>query len=547
MKFVALLAVVSTIVAALKPQAFHAYKGGAITFEQYLKDQNVEGSSLRTAAAASLGPESLPTISGFYKQQVDHFGNQKGINGSSYFNQLYYVQDAFYKPGGPIFFYIAGEGPADDYSLRGGSFSLISHLMPRYNGMAVTLEHRFYGAGADPKNPGRSVPTADLSPESLKLLTANQAIEDMASFITDFPSLFPEKKIPADTKWITIGGSYPGSLSAWMRQQHPELVYAAHASSAPVQLQLDFWRYSYAVDEGLKFWADITFKNGQACVNGWTRAMKVFDTTLTSILKNPTALKEFKKKFWLSQLVDINDFTSYVGQEFGGTVQYYPQSEKVGSVTKLEYVCNPNSTFVNPKASDADLLAALQAFSIAKLTATGITGDDDPTLKDYNSVPITDYSYSNNALIWFHQACNEFGYAQTAQPLKGGLIEGWSAYSQFINVNQYEWWCQKTGLSKKSAAKEINANNQYYGGLFVSNPNILWVNGQYDPWHWLSNFKSAPSPADQDVLVYKNATHCMDLWGPLDTTKYYPRVTPEYENEFFGKLFAVYDKWIHGK
>lgn len=44
-------------------------------------------------------------------------------------------------------------------------------------------------------------------------------------------------------KWITIGGSYSGALSAWFRNKYPHLTVGAIASSAVVQTIEDFRQY----------------------------------------------------------------------------------------------------------------------------------------------------------------------------------------------------------------------------------------------------------------------------------------------------------------
>ncbi|KAJ3023305.1 UNVERIFIED_CONTAM: hypothetical protein HDU68_008669 [Siphonaria sp. JEL0065] len=545
-KFLTVFALLQTATSAIHLPAA-GQKGGALNIQDELNAaENVNFKSASVPYNGVIAPAGLPTKRGFYKQTVDHFGNQQGVNGT-WFNQEYYIQDSYYKPGGPVLFWIAGESPNDDGWIKGGKGSIISYLMPRYNALVVTLEHRFYGAGDDASNPGRSVPTADLSPESLKLLSANQAIEDNAQFITDFPLLFPEYKLDHNTKWITIGGSYPGSLSAWMRQQHPELVYAAHASSAPVKLELDFWRYSYAIDQGIKFFGDVRQNNGAKCADGWTRAVHLFDNAIAKVEKDPVALKAFKSQFWLSQVENIGDFASAVTTAQAGSVQYGPNSGKVNGRPWVDWVCGGKDfpAFIDPKSSDAELLKQFTEFWLVIIQNYGITSDSDPQVGEwFNTAPITDWSIENaSGALWYYQSCNEFGYGQTAQPLKG---ESWSAYSQYNNVKYFEWGCKNTGLDPNPSAQQIEETDSYYGGLWNYQSNIL--PGQYDPWHWLSNYKSVPNPNTQSTVLYANATHCNDLWGPLNVTVPNPRipVSQAYVDNLFDKIFAVYDKWIHG-
>ena len=42
---------------------------------------------------------------------------------------------------------------------------------------------------------------------------------------------------------MTFGGSYPGSLSAWMRLRFPHLVSGSVSSSGPLFAKLDFSEY----------------------------------------------------------------------------------------------------------------------------------------------------------------------------------------------------------------------------------------------------------------------------------------------------------------
>jgi Serine carboxypeptidase S28 len=68
------------------------------------------------------------------------------------------------------------------------------------------VEHRFYGD---------SQPFADWSTANLKYLNSTQALADLKNFIVTTDAQLVEKYGGKPRKWVTIGGSYPGALSAW--------------------------------------------------------------------------------------------------------------------------------------------------------------------------------------------------------------------------------------------------------------------------------------------------------------------------------------------
>ena len=94
--------------------------------------------------------------------------------------------------------------------------------------LVITDFHRFYG---------KSIPTKNMSLESLKFLSSRQALQDTAHFISRMSEIYSIKK------WIVFGCSYAGSLSAWMRLKYPHLVLGSISSSGPLFAKLDFSEY----------------------------------------------------------------------------------------------------------------------------------------------------------------------------------------------------------------------------------------------------------------------------------------------------------------
>ena len=62
-----------------------------------------------------------------------------------------------------------------------------------------------------------------------------QAVNDVADFIDSMT-----KEHIFTGPWITFGGSYSGSLSAWVREKYPHLVKGSVSSSGPLHAKVSF-------------------------------------------------------------------------------------------------------------------------------------------------------------------------------------------------------------------------------------------------------------------------------------------------------------------
>lgn len=76
-----------------------------------------------------------------------------------------------------------------------------------------------------------------MSTKNLVYLSSEQALADLAEFIVNIKIKY---RIPSTTKWVAFGGSYSGSLAAWLRMKYPHLVHVAVSSSGPVLAKIDF-------------------------------------------------------------------------------------------------------------------------------------------------------------------------------------------------------------------------------------------------------------------------------------------------------------------
>lgn len=174
-------------------------------------------SHIRGSNPGSFSYQQIPLdlTTGTFQQAIDHFAQAT----KKTFAQRYWVESAYATSGNnaPVIYHICGEGDVDQsYFLSDNAIAWAQTL----GAHIVYLEHRYYG---------QSLPFPDLSTDHLQFLTLNNVLEDLGDF-----QKWLTTKMGWTGKWISIGGSYSGTLSALYRQAHPELVIGALASSAPM-------------------------------------------------------------------------------------------------------------------------------------------------------------------------------------------------------------------------------------------------------------------------------------------------------------------------
>ncbi|KAK6359013.1 hypothetical protein TWF696_000185 [Orbilia brochopaga] len=446
--------------------------------------------------------EDDPTQHPYYVDMpLDHFGTDPAAKGQTYKNR-YYVQDAYYRPGGPVIFQDIGEDGLSGYLGYITKENLLPVMTARLYGghndhmhpdrLLILWEHRFYGASAPITNVSLNIGNA--TPKELTDFyqhhTIEQALEDVPVFANNFTYTFknwPEDTpqpvlTPDKTPWVFIGCSYSANRGAWLAKRNPGLFKATLASSAPVQEQVNFWQYFVPIEEELA----IVYKNCaldlHAAANWMTDAYATKNTTLVDTLLLAIYGDQWTKlvkyygvdspTLWLYRVdyltniawTPFTDF-QYVGVQAGilGTICTTME-------TAYDPAGNPDGVFATEP-----LERAVAAYTKAMVAVSGreteasSTGTINPYL---------------DGLSWSWQYCTEVGGFQIANTSRSTNL-----LPSFVDMKQQIDYCISTyGLSDRVTRDGPNVGpiNEKYTGWNIELPNVLWTNGQFDPWRQLS-------------------------------------------------------------
>ncbi|XP_013778463.2 putative serine protease K12H4.7 [Limulus polyphemus] len=425
--------------------------------------------------------QSLPAEQ-WVVQKLDHFNPAN----TETWKQRYFINDTFYRPGGPVFLQIGGEGKANPIWMIEGQWIKYAS---KFRALAVMVEHRFYG---------KSHPTTDMSVKNLVYLSSEQALADLAYFRNFLSNKLGLQK----SKWIAFGGSYPGSLAAWFRLKYPHLVDGAVASSAPFLAKIDFKEYLGVVRESLA-------TSGKACNTEIKKAVDLVEKLLQHQVGWQMIEKTFKlcDQFNATIEKDVSNFFSSLVEQFEDVVQYNKdnrdfEGSKATNIT-IDTLCSiMNNT---SKGSPLQRLGKVNSLILETYGEKCLDHRYENTIREMRNLSWNS-SAAEGGRQWTYQTCVEFGYFQTSN-LKDQPF-GHHFPTEFFTQMCSDIFGPK--YSKDLVLEGIDRTNTMYGGKDLKVTNVVFPNGSIDPWHALGIIKDL-SPSAVAIFINGSA-HCADMY-----------------------------------
>ncbi|XP_006461563.1 hypothetical protein AGABI2DRAFT_222358 [Agaricus bisporus var. bisporus H97] len=363
--------------------------------------------------------------------------------------------------------------------------SAVMRLAERYNGVAILWEHRFYGVSLPfPVN-------RNTTGDQWQFLNTEQALEDFIFFANSFRKSSSDRQVPSKgdirndplalpvhpsgTPWVFLGGSYPGIRAAHLRIRNPEVVYAAWASSAPVQAEVDMASYYKAAERSLT----------RNCSADWVSVTRHVDDTLMGDddeAKTRMKLELLKARAGkpggdTTEAEDITEDDARSTSDISAAsilmdpldfYQYYGFKDSLLPFCNLLETKNFTQDAVEKGISTEEgVQSAFEAF------LTAISELDYDSVPSSSSDPIADRS-------WMWQYCSEYGFYQ-----RGDRNNPLSIQTAFASLELFQGQCNRSFEGFIPPSPQTSKVNKY-GGWNMNPSNVLWTNGEFDPWRTMS-------------------------------------------------------------
>lgn len=219
-----------------------------------------------------------------------------------------------------------------------------------------------------------------------------------------------------DNRWIAFGGSYPGSLAAWLREKYAHLVHGSISTSGPLLAKVDFIEYYQVVVDSLA-----TYEKGD-CVTPVQKAIQQIDMLLKHMIGQRTLTDKYQLcdpvEKSIANPLDIANLYEGLASDFAGVVQYNKDNRDNNHVT-IDDLCDLmcNQTLGAPVTR----LAAVNSLILKENDQKCFDFKYDKMVEEMKNVSWGS-EVANGGRQWTYQTCTEFGFYQTSD--KGDSVFG---------------------------------------------------------------------------------------------------------------------------
>ncbi|CAI2354978.1 unnamed protein product [Caenorhabditis sp. 36 PRJEB53466] len=413
-----------------------------------------------------------------FNQNIDHFNETD----TRTFQQKFFKNTRWARPGGPNFLLIGGETAASSAWVTSSDLPWLQ-LAQTYGATVYMLEHRYYGDSIVGDN------------KDLSFLRSLQAVYDIAEFVNHV-----NQNKRSSQKWVTFGGSYSGSLSAWARELFPELINAAVASSAPVQTKTDFFEYLVDTEKAIRFYS---YHQNDQCADSISNGFhSIHQMLLTSNgRRNLSAIFHLNPGFGdVVTLTDQHYFYMNLISDFQAAVQY--NRVNVGRFAGGYGVGEMCQIMSSTEHSDLENIARFVEYMS---DGTFEMNNRYLDLVDYLRTPGSTAAESDR--LWTWQTCTELGYFQSADSGNG-------IFGSEMSLSIYAQLCGDVfGEDYDRARLDANVkttNTNYGGNMNYQGTNTIFPIGAQDPWASLQMTYSRNETAISFRM--NGAAHCADMF-----------------------------------
>ena len=444
---------------------------------------------------------------------LDHFNSTDHRT----FSNRFWVNTTSYQPGGPVFFYDAGErGVSGSETVLSSTSHPLLKLTEIFHGAAIVWEHRYYGLSSP--FPEGLKGTQEESREVYQYLSTEQALEDTVYFTSHFkPNGLEEhwdSLSPETTPWIWIGGSYPGQRGAMIRRRNPDVFFASWSSSANVQIRESLPEYYLRISRYLP----------EDC----REVAQAFVRHVDRVLAKGTRLEQYRLRWAIARRWSAEKYSYWERVTFAFAAPGFIVAEQIRGLIAADWQWEGLKGRMGPTCaaiSEANFDSILAIHAAVDTVLDAIEAND----RYFASQSKARQSFALDAEAWAYQSCTEYFDFQTAAG-----DDTYSILSSFLTAESiWTVYCegQFPWLSPPSASY-IPAPAQY-AGWDKNVSRVMFTTGLEDPWHDISMVPSEGlvpgSPRQRKMtdvvpacdqamagdevfgLLFENGRHCSDL------------------------------------